>query len=125
MKSYKNYNSNLKSRAKDLRKNMTFCEKKIWYDFLRNLEPKCIRQRPVGNYILDFYIPKIMLAIEIDGDSHFDSDKSKIYDEHRSKDLKNLGVQVIRFTNNEIIESFDSCCEKITEVVNSYPSVTS
>ena len=66
-----------------------------------------------------------MLAIEIDGDSHFDSDKSKIYDEHRSENLKNLGIQIIRFTNNDIIESFDSCCEKITEVVNSYPSGSS
>ena len=49
---------------------MTLAEKKIWYDYLRNFPYRVYRQRPIDQFIVDFYCPKLKLVIEIDGDIH-------------------------------------------------------
>ena len=54
------------------------------------------RQRPINNYIVDFYCKDFMLAIEVDGDSH-DKDDAYILDEQRQKDLENVGIRFLRF----------------------------
>jgi len=66
MKRFLYYNSKLKERAKELRKNMTFTEKKIWNGFLIDLydlyEIRVLRQKIIENFIVDFYIPQCKLS---------------------------------------------------------------
>ena len=93
-------------RAKENRKNSTKAEKKMWNEILRNKLTgyKFVRQKPINNFILDFYSSEILFAIEIDGDSHYENRK---YDEKRTVILNKLGIKVIRYTNIEIINSID------------------
>ena len=108
------YNKNLKERSRDLRKNMTNAEKILWFQYLRGVKPRAHRQRPIGNYIVDFYIPKVSLVIEIDGDSHFIGN-TKTQDAVRDAHLHSLGLDVLRFTNNDIYQSFENVCALINE----------
>lgn len=109
------YNLKLKERTKKLRRNMTEPEKKIWFSFLRNISNtkfRVYKQRPIDNFIVDFYIPKLKLVIEIDWNSHFD-EQWLVYDEERTKVLEWLWLNVIRFTNEEIMNNFDWVCGKL------------
>ena len=63
------YNPKLVERAKELRKNMTKAERKLWYDYLRNFKYRVHRQRTIDQFIVDFYCFELKLVIEIDGDS--------------------------------------------------------
>ena len=74
------------------------------------------RQRPIGPYIVDFYIPKASLVIEIDGDSHY-VENAQEKDHERDMYCMSTELTVLRFTNTEVFESFDSVCQKITECV--------
>ncbi len=112
------YNRNLKFAARALRNNMTPAEEKLWVEFLRSFKPKTHRQRPMGNFIVDFYIPKAKLIIEIDGDVHF-GDKSAAKDAERTLYFNDYGLKVIRFTNNEIFNSFEWVCSSIDQTVRS------
>ena len=98
--------------AQYLRKNLTIPEKLLWQN-LRNKKLdgfKFRRQHPVYRYILDFYCSEIKLAIEVDGNIHQNRND---YDEYRDEILKNIGIQVLRFTNKEIIEDIDQVLIKI------------
>jgi very-short-patch-repair endonuclease len=66
------YDQNLKQRAREPRKNSTLAEVLLWNQLKRRkmLGYSFLRQRPILNYIVDFYCPKLKLVIEIDGDSH-------------------------------------------------------
>jgi len=95
------YNPILKELAKKLRKNMTFSEVLLWNELKQKkmLGMDFGRQRPILNYIVDFYCKDLMLAIEIDGDSHnnkFEEDKI------RQKELENIGVRFLRFDDLEV-----------------------
>ena len=65
------YNPQLVERAKELRKIMTLAEKKLWYNYLKTFKFRFLRQRPIDNFIVDFYCAELKLVIEVDGDSHF------------------------------------------------------
>mgnify|MGYP005755516495 CR=1 FL=1 len=60
-------------RAKELRKNMTPWERKLWYEFLRNYPLRFQRQKAVGDYIADFYCAKAGLVVELDGGGHYEA----------------------------------------------------
>jgi very-short-patch-repair endonuclease len=93
----------LRSRRKELRKNMSQPEQWLWY-CLRNGQLKGYKfRRQYGflNYILDFYCIVARLAIEVDGDSHYTAG-AHAYDALRTKDLSKAGVKVLRFTNQDI-----------------------
>lgn len=108
------YNSELKELARDLRKKMTISEVLLWnqlkqknmmgYDF--------DRQRPIGNYIVDFYCKDLSLAIEIDGDTH-------IYrydeDEIRQKTLENIGIRFLRFEDIEVKKNISNVLRVIED----------
>ena len=67
------YNNNLTELARENRKNQTEAEKRLWIEVLRNKKMdgyKFTRQKPIENYILDFYCSKLKLGIEVDGSSH-------------------------------------------------------
>jgi very-short-patch-repair endonuclease len=106
------YNKHLRDAARQLRKNMTEAESKMWYEFLRFNKPRAHRQRPMGRFIADFYIPKAKLIIEIDGDVH-ENEKSLVKDSERTEFFNTLGLTVIRFTNTQVIYNFKQVCEEI------------
>ena len=95
-----------------MRKNMTSAEKKLWFQFLRTHRCKFYRQRRIDHFIVDFYCSKYRLVIEIDGESHY-SDTAIEYDRMRTELLELYGLQVIRFTNDQVYDDFDAVCEEI------------
>jgi len=106
------YNPNLIKRAKDLRKNMTPAEKKLWYSYLKNFTYPILRQRPINNYIVDFYCPKLKLVIEIDGETHF-TEEGKVYDNKRTVILESYGLKILRFTNIDVLENLEGVSQVI------------
>ena len=90
-------------KARDLRKNMTPQERKMW-NILRNHQFygfEIRRQYPISDYIVDFICRSKKIIIEIDGGQH-NEDDNKNYDLERTKFLESLGYKVIRFWNNDI-----------------------
>ena len=110
------YNNQNVKLAKNLRKNMTPWERKLWYCFLKTYSYKFQRQKTIGNYIADFYCAKAKLIVELDGSGHFTSEASK-HDMERTKNLDALGFKVIRFDNTDIDKNFYSVCSVIDEEV--------
>jgi very-short-patch-repair endonuclease len=110
------YNPRLLERSRELRKNMTPAEKKLWYHYLRDHQLTFHRQKIIDHYIADFYCSKALLVIEIDGDTHF-NDNSMEYDANRTAILESYGLHVIRFTNEEIYNHFEEACVKIEDEV--------
>ena len=106
------HNAKLTPFAKDLRKNMTKEERHLWYDFLRDYPVRFLRQKVVGNYIVDFYCRQANLVIELDGSQHFE-DSGIASDKARTTFLENHGLKVIRIPNNEINQNFHGVCEYI------------
>ena len=101
------YNKNLTKKARENRKNPTVAEKKMWYKVLRNKGSenyKFIRQKPLDNFIVDFYCSELLLVVEIDGDSHSEQIE---YDILRTKKLSSYEIEVARYTNLEIINSIE------------------
>ena len=109
-------NKNLKQISNDLRNNATKQENHLWYDFLRNYPLQFYRQKIIGPYIVDFYCPKAKLIIELDGMQHYEKD-AIVYDNNRTKAFEELNLCVIRFSNYEIDNNFESVCEKINKKV--------
>jgi very-short-patch-repair endonuclease len=88
----------LKELAKKLRQDMTFSEVKLWNE-LKNgkmLGYDFDRQKPIGNYIVDFYCKDLMLALEVDSITHRD-EKTILKDRARQEELEMLGVNFLRF----------------------------
>ena len=93
---------------------------KIWSELLRKdkLEGfRFLRQKPLDNYIADFYCAELLLVIEIDGKHHLSAD-AREYDEHRTKVLNGYGIEVVRYTNEQILNHFDEVEKKLKEKVN-------
>ena len=108
------YNHELKALAKELRKNMTMSEVLLWNE-LRNkqiLGYDFDRQRPIDNYIVDFYCKELMLAIEIDGDTHI---YRYDYDDERQKTLEKLGVHFLRFDDLEVKRNMNNVLRVIED----------
>ena len=86
------YNPKPISIAKQMRQNPTPAEKKLWQNYLRHFSVRVLRQRPIDNFIVDFYCASLKLAIEIDGESHF-TEEGKHYDRGLTKrKCKNPGL---------------------------------
>ena len=97
------YNKNLVKRARVLRNNMTFSEVLLWEE-LKNKNMMGFdfdRQKPISNFIVDFYCKDLLLAIEIDGESHgFDGAEEK--DEKRQQIIESYGVHFLRFDDQDV-----------------------
>ena len=106
------HNQQNKSLATNLRTNMTKEEKKLWYQFLKKLSVTFYRQKPFGNYIVDFYCASKQLVIELDGTQHFE-EQGKQYDETRDAYLQSLGLTVLRIANCDVNRHFDAVCQLI------------
>lgn len=115
------YNKDLIVYAKELRKNMTPWEMKLWNCFLREYPIRFQRQKVIDNYIVDFYCAKARLVIELDGGGHY-TDEQMQYDATRTKILEKYGLKVLRICNLEIDNNFYHVCEYIDrEVKQSLP----
>ena len=115
------YNKDLIVYAKELRKNMTPWEMKLWNWFLREYPIRFQRQKVIDNYIVDFYCAKARLVIELDGGGHY-TDEQMQYDATRTRILEKYGLKVLRICNLEIDNNFYHVCEYIDrEVKQSLP----
>ncbi len=106
------YNKNLLPNARKLRKEMTPEEKHLWYDFLKRLPYNVKRQYTIENYIVDFYIAKKKIVIEVDGLQHT-APKNKEVDMRRTAELATWGITVLRYSNDSIRNNFNSVCSDI------------
>ena len=118
------YNKKLKDLARKLRREMTMCEAILW----KELKGKQMlgfdfdRQRPIDNYIVDFYCKDLMLAIEVDGITHYDETGVE-RDDIRQKRLEALGVRFLRFDDDDIKTNINGVLEIIQEWIKSHPEL--
>ena len=108
------YNPRLVPLAKALRKNMTLSEVLLW-DVLKQkqmLGYDFDRQKPIDEFIVDFYCKDLMFAIEIDGDSH-DSEEAYVKDVKRQERLESLGVRFLRFDDLEVKKDMNNVIRTI------------
>jgi very-short-patch-repair endonuclease len=116
------YNPILKDYAKMLRKQGVLSEVLLWKKIQKKtLGVEFHRQVPIDNYIVDFYCHELMLAIEVDGDSHLNTD-IQINDIIRQETLEKLGVNFIRFNDldvkknmNDVIRCIQAKVEELKE----------
>lgn len=111
------HNKLLTINAQELRKNMTRQEKHLWYDYLRTYPIRILRQKVVGDFIVDFYCAKAKIIIEVDGSQHYMED-GLLYDEKRTRILKTYGLEVFRFSNMDIDKKFTGICQMIDDEIN-------
>ncbi|MBR1968791.1 MAG: endonuclease domain-containing protein [Clostridia bacterium] len=110
------YNKSIVPFAKELRKNMTKEERRLWYDFLKNYPIKFTRQKVLGKYIVDFYCARANLVVELDGSQHY-KNAGLINDERRTEYLAQYGIKVIRISNLDVLRNFEGVCMHIDNVV--------
>lgn len=112
------YKPILKQRSRRLRRDMSDAEQRLWSGLRRKqiLGVQFYRQRPIGDYIVDFYAPRARLVIEVDGGQHFD-DPHMIYDEARDAFLKQLGLEVLRFDNLQVLNEVGAVLEVVFDMV--------
>ena len=109
-------NKSLLDFARELRRNMTPQERRLWYDFLQAYPIKIYKQRIIDNYIADFYCHKARLVIELDGSQHY-TPEGRSYDELRTEVIEKHGIKVIRFSNLDIDNSFCGVCYMIDKEI--------
>jgi acetylglutamate kinase len=104
-------------RAQELRNRMTPAEEILWkWIHINEWQLKFRRQHPIANYIADFYCHGIKLVIELDGGIH-EQEEIKRLDEVRENNLKNLGLTVLRFKNEEVLKNKKAVLEKIAKTI--------
>ena len=108
------YKANLKDKARQLRKNMTESERALWLRLRGKqlLGIQFYRQKPIGDYIVDFFAPSTKLVIEVDGSQHMGGNYAE-KDKRRDKYLASVGLRVLRFNNREVIKETDAVVEAI------------
>jgi very-short-patch-repair endonuclease len=110
----------MKERVRDLRRNMTNAENRMWY-YLRNRRLggyKFVREHVIGQYIADFVCREKKLVIEIDGGQHMDAVE---YDAVRTKDLETRGYRVLRIWNHEVFKNIQGVMDSILNLLETVP----
>jgi len=110
------YLEDLRQLARNNRKNPTKSELLIWNTVLKNRKTSYLflRQKPIGKFILDFYCSKLLLAIEIDGDSH---DKKQYLDKNRDLYLEQRKIKTIRFKNEDILNNLENIKLNLEKII--------
>jgi BirA family biotin operon repressor/biotin-[acetyl-CoA-carboxylase] ligase len=116
-KPFPNYTKALIPKARQLRQDMTDAERKLWSKLRNNqLGVKFRRQVPFDNYILDFYCASAKLCVELDGGQHITNEGIQ-KDQKRDRDLKEKGVEVLRFSDADALKNTDGVLQVIREKV--------
>jgi len=89
------------NRSREMRKEPTEEENKLWHILLKHITPRFVRQKIIGFYIVDFYCPKLKLIVEIDGEQHFLEENAE-YEKRREKFLNESGYKMLHFYNSDI-----------------------
>jgi len=113
------YNRTLRPVAGTLRKNMTKAEACLWKYVLRAgmMNGYTLnRQRPVMNYIVEFFCKRLCLAVEVDGITHQD-EETFLKDRTRERELERAGFKVVRFTDEEVLKNIDGVRRRLKESV--------
>jgi very-short-patch-repair endonuclease len=111
------YNRNLKQNARRLRSNMTDAEIKLWQRLRRKqLGVQFYRQKPIANFIVDFYCASAKLVIEIDGGQHFEA-AGLNHDQARDQALRALGLRVLRFDNHQVLRETDAVLQTLLSAI--------
>jgi very-short-patch-repair endonuclease len=120
------YNLKLTELARNLRNNMTFAEKTMWRELKGNKFAgyDFHRQKPIGNYIADFYCSKLKLVIEVDGITHTD-ENVKQNDRNKDEYFASLGLHILRFTDDEVIGNWDLIIKKLLSFIATHPPTPS
>ena len=112
------YNPKLKANARQLRQNSTDSEHVLWQR-LRGKQLSGVqfyRQKPIGNYIVDFYAPKAKLVIEIDGSQHFEAQHAE-KDKKREEYLGTLGLMILRLNSRQVLKESRAVVEFIFQTI--------
>ena len=118
------YAASLKGQARELRKSLTKSETALWSGLRGKqlLDIQFYRQRPIGQYIVDFFAPRARLVVEVDGSQHMGKNHLQ-RDKNRDQYLTGSGVKVLRFDSRVILTETDAVMEviyrTITERLNS------
>ena len=110
----KNKNSDLTGFSQELRKKMTKEERRLWYDFFKNLPCTVNRQKVIGPYIADFYYADKKIVVELDGSQHYEETAAE-KDRKRDHYMEERGITVLRYTNLQIARCFDAVCQDILD----------
>ena len=115
------YNKNLKEFSRDLRSHSTLSEILLWQKIRASQFRGYAfnRQKPPGNYIVDFYCLKLDLVIEVDGNSHF-FEESVVEDQERQKVIERMGVNFLRFSDLEVKRSMPIVLEEIGYFIDDF-----
>ncbi len=116
------YNRKLKEQARRLRRQMTDSERALW-ERLRRKQLQAVqfyRQKPIGNYIVDFYAPEAEIVLEVDGSQHMEGEQAA-RDLQRDAFLASQGLRVLRFDDLQVLKEI----EGVMEVINPpYPPLS-
>ena len=96
---------------------MTKEERHLWYDFLKTYPVRFLRQKVIGNYIVDFYIASQKIVIELDGSQHYEEEHHE-RDLQRDAHLQQMGCLVLRYSNADVNQRFSGVCEDIWNHIN-------
>ncbi|MCP5064141.1 MAG: endonuclease domain-containing protein [Ignavibacteriae bacterium] len=105
-----------KEKRRKLRNKPTHTEKILWFSLRKKQihSVRFLRQYSINHFVLDFYSPKIKLAIEVDGSSHVGNED---YDLARQKYIESFGIKVIRFTDEQVSGNVNNVIEEIKKIV--------
>ena len=112
------YNKKLKTYSRELRnESVSKAEKFIWKSILsrKQLGISFKRQRPIDNFIVDFFSKEILLIIEIDGSSHFNKES---YDRFRQDKLEKLGYTFVRFSEGEVLNNLSDIAQNLKHIIH-------
>ncbi len=112
------YNPKLKGNARQFRQTLTDSEHVLWQRLRGKQlsEVQFYRQKPIGNYIVDFYAPKVKLVIEIDGSQHFEAPHAE-RDRERDGYLGRLGLMVLRINSRQVLKETEAVVEFIFQTI--------
>ncbi|WP_162419576.1 endonuclease domain-containing protein [Cyclobacterium roseum] len=115
------YNKNLKEFSRELRSHSTLSEVLLWQKLrARQFRGYAFnRQKPLGDYIVDFYCKRLRLVIEIDGDSHFHAE-SVVEDLKRQSVLEKMGLCFLRFLDVDVKKSMPFILQEIGAFIDEW-----
>ena len=103
-------------RSHELRREMTPAEKHLWHEVrAKKLGVRFRRQQIIAGFIVDFYCHKAALVVEVDGDIH---DLQQEEDARRERVLREMGLTIIRFRNEDVIKNLPAVVERIRSLIS-------